>query len=242
MVKRWIAKRLFTVGFRISRSDAMDPLVPALNHILRRQGRIFFVQIGANDGISLDPIHEFVVRHHASVSGLALEPLPDVFEQLVATYKAYPNVTPLQLAIHNSEAEMTLWRCNPSTITADRDWARGIASFDPDHHLASGTPKADMIPVRVPCISLAALLDERGIRHVDLLQIDTEGYDREILCGIDFEVMRPTVIHFEHGLPHGIMNDSQLSTVLDRLHAARYSVFLSGYDATAIVRELGLAS
>jgi hypothetical protein len=40
----------------------------------------FFVQIGANNGQRFDPIYELVTRH--KLAGLAIEPLPDLFEEL----------------------------------------------------------------------------------------------------------------------------------------------------------------
>jgi hypothetical protein len=37
-----------------------------------------------------------------------------------------------------------------------------------------------------------------GVNHIDLLHIDTEGYDYEIIKSIDFDKHQPSLILFEH--------------------------------------------
>jgi hypothetical protein len=41
----------------------------------------------------------------------------------------------------------------------------------------SGIEQADILAVEVPAISLSCLLESERVEHLDLLQIDTEGYD-----------------------------------------------------------------
>ena len=43
-----------------------------------------------------------------------------------------------------------------------------------------------------------ALLAKHGVSRVDLLQIDTEGYDFEIIRMFDHAGVRPAVVRFEH--------------------------------------------
>jgi hypothetical protein len=50
----------------------------------------------------------------------------------------------------------------------------------------------------VPAMSLSELFETQGVARVDLLQIDTEGYDAAIVGMIDFALCRPQLIKFEH--------------------------------------------
>ena len=59
--------------------------------------------------------------------------------------------------------------------------AKRIASLNRDFHKLTNTPTQLIIPERVPCISLKGLLAKYCITQIDLLQIDTEGYDAEII-------------------------------------------------------------
>ncbi len=49
-------------------------------------------------------------------------------------------------------------------------------------------------------MTLQQLLDRHQIEHLDLLQIDAEGYDFEILQTLDFSKTKPTFINYERVL------------------------------------------
>jgi hypothetical protein len=50
----------------------------------------------------------------------------------------------------------------------------------------------------VPCLTFGSLCRRNSVERIDLLLIDTEGYDWEILKGVDFEAWRPRVVVYEH--------------------------------------------
>jgi hypothetical protein len=41
------------------------------------------------------------------------------------------------------------------------------------------------------------LLNKHNVKKIDLLQIDVEGYDGELLVGIDFSKIKPRYIRYE---------------------------------------------
>ena len=49
----------------------------------------------------------------------------------------------------------------------------------------------------VPAKTLSRVLDEHGIRKVDLLSLDVEGYETEVLSGVDFERHQPSYLLVE---------------------------------------------
>ena len=83
------------------------------------------------------------------------------------------------------------------------------------------------------CISLSDLIKEQNIKHIDLLQIDTEGYDYQILKSIDFTIVKPTIISFEHGVRMGIMTKEQLFEIQNLLMDNGYSVLVDEHDVRA---------
>ena len=200
-----------------------------------------FIQIGANDGVMNDPIFKFNMKNKDVVSGYVLEPLPDVYSSLVNNYKSSPNIYPLNLAIHNSKTEMLLYRVKPEFLSKVPNFARGIASFDPEHWKKTAlVPNSDYIQSEtVRCISYSTLLQTYQIEAIDLLLLDTEGYDYEILMGIDFYHSKPKIIRFEHGVRNGVMSHSQLLTVCSRLNSFGYQIIAESYDATAYVLDPG---
>lgn len=63
--------------------------------------------------------------------------------------------------------------------------------------------------------------------------IDTEGYDVQILMSLDFDSIRPSIIHFEHGLAEGIMDHETFQEVSDHLRRYGYQILVEPYDVTA---------
>ena len=50
------------------------------------------VQVGANDGVIGDPIHNFMLKFNGKIKLLAVEPQMEVFEQLKKNYSNIDNV------------------------------------------------------------------------------------------------------------------------------------------------------
>src|SRR3954453_6805734 len=74
-----------------------------LHALARCAPDLFFLQVGAMDGKRFDPIYAFV--KHYGWSGLALEPLPDLFAALEANYAGNRNVTLVNAALTDADGE-----------------------------------------------------------------------------------------------------------------------------------------
>ena len=218
-------------GYRLERFDEVNFLEPLLYRRLAKSPDFLFVQIGANDGISSDPIRPFVTRN--KVRGIVVEPLKDIFAKLSENYRPYPNVKPVNVAVHATAKSIDIHRVDPARAAQVGNWTHGIASINPKHHALSGTSADLMITETVPCVTLSELLEQHGVGNFDLLQIDTEGYDREILRMIDFERHMPAIIRFEHGMPDSIMSAAQFLECTDLLMKSGYYVVTEFYDAIA---------
>ena len=215
-----------------------------LNRVLNelvshKQQNVFFLQIGANDGNRYDPISEFIHTHSEMVSGVVVEPVPEYFYDLSENYRTIPSIIPINAAIHNSKSRMDIHVVDTKKAEDHEldEWVKGIASFNVSHHSLSGVPKSVMKKISVPCLSLESLILARKISHIDLLLIDTEGYDAEILMGIDFGLIKPTIIFFEHGISSGIMSRKVFLKVANKLTSYGYKVSIGECDAIALKGE-----
>jgi FkbM family methyltransferase len=193
-VRKLLNTLLFPTGYRIERIARFQR---ELHHLVRtRPRRLKFVQIGANDGVRFDGLYGFVTTH--SCCGVVVEPLPDMFERLRANYADYPQIVPINKAIHETATTMPLFRVAPAALARYEGWATGISSFDREHLLRHGIAPQDLIAQQVDCIPLMKLLEETAALDADILQIDTEGYDSAILQMIDLARFRPHLIKYEH--------------------------------------------
>ena len=196
-MKHQIQKFLKTrLGYVIERYipvslNPLDVFDLVIRFAMDRTSDFIVVQIGANDGISHDPIRKYIEKW--KWRGVLVEPNPVVFQKLLLNYKHQTQLSFENSAISLKDGESMLYMANiPGQDTS------GQASFDLGQiHSEHGLHVAvDKIPVRT--ISAEHLLRRHGITEVSLLQVDTEGYDFEVLKLFDIARLRPTIIHFEH--------------------------------------------
>ena len=235
-VKWGLDSLLDKYGYTLQRKiEGVSFFSQLLNDRLKTSKEIVFVQIGANDGASFDPLYPLIKKSPKQFRGLVVEPLKDKFELLKQTYADITSVIPVNLAVHNTETEMVIHRVRPDLEKRLGAWARGIASFNPEHWKRSYLNKAHMVAEKVVCISLQNLLVTYNISNLELLVTDTEGYDFDILRHFDFGKYRPTYIHFEHGLPGGLMSWAMYKELIRYMAENGYSISHELHDATAFL-------
>jgi FkbM family methyltransferase len=171
------------------------PVLPMLvSEKLKRGEPFYFVQVGANDGVLDDPLRELIYQHH--FPGLLIEPLPDLFERLKTNYAGEHQLVYENVAILDREGPVEIHR-----IRSDADvpghW-HGIASFHRKNLLAQGVPPQFIEAQSVHGVPLHVLLARHGIDRISLLQIDTEGYDYEVIRAAIESSIYPDMINYEH--------------------------------------------
>ncbi len=156
-----------------------------------------FVQIGANDGVSNDPIRRFVLKY--GFKGVLVEPQPEVFARLRRNYAGVVGVAFENAAVGGEDGELKMYRFKKTETLPG--WADGLASFSKETLVANlQNIRAEVEEIAVPTLTFQSLLQKHGLQHVDLLQIDAEGFDFEVIKMINFTTLKPTIIHFEQGL------------------------------------------
>jgi FkbM family methyltransferase len=240
-IKSCVHKVLRRVGYRVIRIGpySIFDFESFLYRHLAVHKTLNFLQIGANDGVMNDPIYQFNMDNKLVVTGFVLEPLPDIYEKLVKNYQICPSIKPFNLAIHATESEMVLHRVRPERAAEIPAFARGIASFDEAHWKKTMlVPHAKyMEQVKVKCVSFTDFIKSNAIDKLDLLLLDTEGYDYQILMSIDFTRIKPRMIRFEHGLRNQVMTLDNFMAVCCHLNSFGYQIIAESYDATAYLLD-----
>jgi len=205
-------------------------VVCRLMHDLGRTS-LSFVQVGAFDGVSCDPIREFVVRH--DWRGVLLEPQPEAFAELVRNYGDRAGLIFRNAAVAESAGHLTLHTVDAEGLPA---WCGGLASFSRDsiekhEPLVPGLSRR-IVSRQVPTVTFDEVLDALGAPELHVLQIDTEGFDAEVVGMFPFRRMRPAVVHFER--KH--LSPTALDRCLSRLSGFGYRfAYDGGEDMTAVL-------
>ena len=207
---------------------SIDILDLAIRDLMSRQPDIFVLQVGAHDGVSYDPIHSYIRRFHWK--GLLVEPQPAIFAKLRENYREETQLLFENSAIaqHDGTIELHCFENagaedHASMLTSTR---KHYVTMNGDGH--RGTLKT----VTVPALTLDSLLAKHRIERVNLLQIDTEGFDFEIIKMIDFKRMKPEIIHYENNF----LNRRQKSECSRILSGQNYSLLNLGIDTVAYVQ------
>lgn len=225
----------------------------AIGQLLARNPDPFFVQVGGYDGVSFDPLRPHVVA--ANLRGVIIEPIPVYFEKLQALYAGSDRVRPINCAVAEEDGQRTIWRFKPEAVERGilPPHFGGISSFLMEDLLAEtgvlgrSSPNAETTAalrqlvegVPVQALTLTSLLSALSIAQVDILQIDTEGYDYRVLQLFDFARFRPAVVHYEHQHLNG--EDRAAAEALLRGHG--YEIRHEVYDTLAVqVAMLGAAA
>jgi FkbM family methyltransferase len=197
-----------------------------LRRVLAGRGTdLTFLQIGANDGMTGDPIHAFVTKY--GFRGVVIEPQPVEFVKLQETYRSYPSIVCEQAAIAPSDGAMNLYHFVPGPGVPE--WAHLLTSFSPDVLRTNFQDiHGDIEPISVPALSIPTLLAKHNLDVVDLVQIDTEGFDFEIIKHL-LPHLRPTILHFESALL--LPSERHACAVL--LAESGYTVTRNGGDTLA---------
>lgn len=165
----------------------VDLLGWCIARLLLEVERPQFLQIGAFDGQSDDALFQSVCRYR--LKGWVVEPQPAAFEALQRTYRDQPQVTPINAAISNRNERRPFY----TTIGAPTV----VASFERSHLLKHSIKSDQITSADVDCVTLNHLIETYDMEPLHLLQIDTEGFDFEILKCLMASTLRPTVVRYE---------------------------------------------
>lgn len=203
------------------------------------------VQIGAYTGNTpSDPLYDFLqdtLPGHPDRVAVLVEPVHEHFEELQKTYGGLGNVRFHNVAIAGAAGDRDLYRLAPGvdpTAHGFPAWLTQASSLRPDWVTNDRSGQNQELKefwqqhyrvVKVRCCTFDQLLERNGLQHVDLLQIDAEGYDYEILRTIDFSRQRPRFINYER---QGLQEDEASCRAM--LSDAGYVLFDWGIDTLAV--------
>jgi len=209
-----------------------------------RGSDFYFIQIGANDGVAYDPIRKQIEKYHWR--GILIEPVEHHFQRLVEHHRGRTGLIFENLAIapHDGAIAFHHYPRAMEKVAGFPPWAKGMGSilepFGSHNHRIMEEMGLHMETIEVPCVTFSTLIRRHRVTEIDLLQIDAEGFDGEIICHIDFALLKPKFIryerrHIQRAFRGGFARHSE-DEVKSWLENAGYKVFSSpnGFDTICV--------
>lgn len=158
------------------------------------------IKIGANDGILDDPTYPYLVDNYWKC--IFVEPQKYFFEKLTSNLCGKGNFYFENIAIGDSTGTFTLYTIDVTSYPLLPSYCALCSSLDKDYVMSIlkdfKLGEEAIIEEKTPVLLLKDLYAKYTLSNIDILQLDTEGYDAKIIRTIDFEHIVPRIIIFEH--------------------------------------------
>ena len=144
-----------------------------------------FFDVGANNGQTITRARQ----KFGNCRIFAFEPHPKTFEQLTSNNAKTLNIELFNLALGSEIGEKTMFEYSNSRINSLRPNAQFVARFMTEA----------IRQIRIDCTTIDRFCWDHRIERVDVLKIDTEGFDFEVLRGATSMLARRGIkfIYFE---------------------------------------------
>lgn len=221
---------------RRNRQAIKEFVFNALND--QRDGDVFCVQVGANDGELSDPI--FPMIQDFGWSALLIEPHPIYFSTLYHLHQNRDNVTAVNIGISDTPGEMPLFFLRQASQHLFPAHVRGCASLDRGwmqravaralDQTEQTDPDAHIDVVNVLLRRLDTVLAEQAVTRADLVVIDVEGHEASVLNSFDLSALNVSaaLIECQRTPPDNAHN------VVATLEKAGFVVFRVSIDLLAL--------
>jgi FkbM family methyltransferase len=143
-----------------------------LNHLLKNIKNGYFIQIGANDGVSNDEFGLKDILKNEDHTAILIEPIKSYYLELINNYKNFKSKLYFENIAITEKKEIKLLSLNGQD-----------SSFVRPH---------DGDKIEVNCDTIESIFSKYNIKKINGLFIDVEGYEFNILNSL-FSSKHPTI-------------------------------------------------
>jgi FkbM family methyltransferase len=160
----------------------------------------FYIECGANDGVTQSYSYELEQKNW---KGILVEPSINAFNKCVIN-RSDKNIFINCALVSNDDTDNILG-----------DFDGNLMSSVNGERLASNSKLKE-----VSSRTITSILDEYKIKNIDLFSLDVEGYELEVLKGLDFAVYSPTYLLIE-------IYSKDYDNIINFLKIQNYEIMLS---------------
>lgn len=163
-IKKFIQKIFFNFGYKIAKikDKKLKEFDEIYNKILNDNSVI--IDVGANKGQSIE---RFLKFHNPVIH--SFEPSDDAFKILESKFKNRANCYLYNVALGEKKSESLFFEYNNNELN----------SF----HLINDLDEIKKREIKVPIDTLDNFTKQNNLKKINLLKIDTQGYEQNVLSG-----------------------------------------------------------
>ncbi|TFG51388.1 MAG: FkbM family methyltransferase [Gemmatimonadales bacterium] len=213
------------LGFDLVRYGAADNHIEAIGAAAGNRAIRTILDVGANIGQTAFEFH----RHFPEAIIHSVEPFDEAFVELTRRTREKQRIIPHLAALGAFDGETVMYLNRQSVTNSLLPNADRIDEFSP----AGGTDPIGSVKVRVR--RLDTRCRETGIEQIDLLKIDTQGYEAQVLGGAGAMLCPATIglVYLEVAFVPVYQNQSDFQQVHALLTSRGYKL----YDLFEKVRD-----
>ncbi len=228
---RLIEKRAFKNNRVLSRYSSLT-IKKILQSIFEENKVKELIQIGANDGLSFDELNFFIKKY--KTKSLLVEPIKENFNLLKDNYKNLDFITFENSAVSVNDEISYLYKVDSRYIQKYGAHISAIPSFNKKHLINHGVKNQHIVYEKVNSITILDLINKHQINNLDLLFIDTEGYDGNIVNDFLSTVNTRSIIIFEY--IH--IDNNVYESLINKLLKKKYLFFSVGENMICYPKEI----
>ena len=142
------------------------------------------------------------------------EPNPKIYQILLNKTKEMQNIEVLNCAIGESDGTSILNENIESSSSSINKLNEKSKYFKRTYFFFNFLNKKDYFkPIEIEILSLENFIKSKKIDFIDLLKIDTEGYEFNVLKGLGNKINKVKLIHLEHHFDDMVLKNYKLSDI-----------------------------
>lgn len=194
------------------------------------------IKIGANNGqCPNDNLFEKIIPDLRIVF---VEPVPRLFEQMVSYYnKKYSsnNYVYLNKAVSSEIGKIQIYYPSKTNDFGKLPWWIDQLSGNNPGHFSDHGYDIDLDMSYIPTTTVNQICIDLKIKTLDYLTVDTEGHDYDIMMAVDFDIIKPKFITFEHLHMDGYKNKAEkYEKLIKHLESKGYILTAQDTDNTTL--------
>lgn len=231
-------------GFKLIEKNYIKNLIQIENYsieigkfleiIIKKNSIKKLIQVGANNGITDDFIRDIIKKF--DLKAILVEPLPDAFKDLEKNYKNFDVILVNKALNVESLNYEKFYSIDEKYLKIYFNNINVLSSFNKDNLINWGVKESHIKSIKVECTTWKDLMKTYDFREVDLICLDTEGFDHVLVKNfLETNNIRPVIIFEWVNIPYKLTRSLMETLTKNGYNFLKFKKDLLCYNKNIII-------